>query len=53
MDVLALFQRSNYLYDFVFIEGKRFLELMAHKPEEEDKETMLAELKEKYKLKTD
>ena len=50
---LPCFKGAITLYEFVFIEGKRFLELMAHKPEEEDKETMLAELKEKYKLKTD
>ena len=49
---LPCFKGAMTLYDFVFIEGKKLLELMKHKPEE-DKETMLEELKEKYKLKTE
>ena len=49
---LPCFKGAITLYDFVSIEGKRLLELMNDKTEE-DKEIMLEEIKEKYKLKTE
>jgi hypothetical protein len=49
---LPCFKGAITLYEFVSIEGKRLLELMNDK-QEEDKETMLEEIKEKYKPKTE
>lgn len=49
---LPCFKGAITLYEFVSIEGKRLLELMNDKTEE-DKEIMLEEIKEKYKPKTE
>lgn len=48
---LPCFKGAITVHDLIFIEGKKLLELIKDKPE--DKESMLKELKAKYKTKTE